>query len=190
MRKSIAIGITGASGAIYGIRLIELLKSLEEPPIIHLVISEFGKETIRVETDWEVEQVEAMADYVHSNNYLGASIASGSFLIDATVILPCTMKTLAAVACGYSDTLIARACDVALKEKRQLIICPRESPVSAIHLENMLKLSKLGVDIMPLMPAYYNNPQSIEEIVDHQVMKIMDHLKLEHRVGKRWQVIE
>lgn len=185
--KNIVIGITGASGAVYGVRLIECLKSLPKPPLIHLVVSDYGKQTILIETNKDMIQISELVDYVYENDDISACIASGSYSVNTTIIIPCSMKTLSTVAWGMADNLIARVCDVALKENRPLIMCPRETPFNAIHLENMLRLSQLGVHIIPPMPAFYNNPQTIQDIVDHHVMKVLDHMGVSHDFGKRWR---
>lgn len=184
---NIIIAITGASGVIYGIRLMEAVRKAQLPVVMHLVMSDAARDNIRIETDHAVEDVLALADHVYDNRDLAARISSGSFLVDGMVVLPCSMKTLSAVANGYADTLIARACDVSLKENRTLILCPRETPLNAIHLENMLKLSRLGVRIIPPIPAFYNHPRSLEDVIDHHVMKVLDQLKIRHGLGRRWE---
>ena len=163
------------------------MKQLKDAPIIHLVISEMALETLKAETDYSETYLTTLADYTYHNRDLGARIASGSFLNQGMVVLPCSMKTVSSVANGYSDTLISRACDVTLKEGRTLILCPRETPLNAIHLENLLKLARLGVRIIPPMPAFYNQPQTIDDLIEHHIMKIMDHLNLEHDCGRRWK---
>lgn len=180
----IVVGITGATGVIYGIRIMEILHKLPDV-CTHLIMSRWAIETLNAETNYSLSYVQGLASEVHDNNSLGESISSGSFPVDATVILPCTVKTLSAIANGYDDTLIARAADVALKEKRKLIICPRETPLSAIHLENMLKLARLGVHILPPMPSFYQRPQTVDEIVDHFIYRVLDHLGICHDY-KRW----
>lgn len=181
----IVVGISGATGAIYAIKLLEVLKQKKEAEV-HLIISNFGKENIKLETDSSLEYVYSLADHVYKNEDLAAQISSGSFKIDACVVLPCSMKTLSSIANGYSDSLISRSADVAIKEGRKLIICPRESPLNAIHLENMLKLSRIGVSIIPPMPAFYNKPSTIDDIIGHHIMKVIDRLGLEYEDAKRW----
>ncbi len=184
--KKIIVGITGATGVIYGIRLLELLRDISEIEV-HLVLSDWAKETIPIETGYSAGQVAALADVSHGSHNMGACIASGSFVTHAMVVLPCSMKTLSAVANGYADNLIARAADVMLKEGRPLILCPRETPLNAIHLENMLKLSRLGVKIVPPMPGFYNSPKSIDDLIRHHCMKILDQLQLNLDLSARWQ---
>ncbi len=183
---NIIVGISGASGAIYAIRLLEVLKSVPQVTT-HLVMSKYAIENIGIETDYSIERVVELANFTYDNGNLAARISSGSYIIHATVIVPCSMKTLACISNGICDTLIARAADVALKESRKLIICPRETPLNSIHLENMLKLSKLGVKIIPPMPAFYSKPKSIEDILNHQAMKICDCLGIGNEIGCRWE---
>lgn len=180
----IVIGITGATGTIYGIRLLEVLKQLDIET--HLIISDWAMENLKLETDYTAADVKKLAFKSYSNQDLGAAISSGSFPTDGMVVVPCSMKTVAAIAQGNSDSLIQRAADVTIKEQRKLILVPRETPLSSIHLENMLSLSRIGVIMMPPMPAFYNKPKNIRDIVDHQVARILDHLKINHNLGRRW----
>lgn len=180
------VAMTGASGAIYGIRLLEELKKAGGIET-HLLISDWAEETIKLETDYSVESVRSLADVVYHNRDQAAKIASGSFLNSGMVIVPCSMKTLAAIAHGYGDSLITRAADVCLKERRQLLLVPRETPLSTIHLENLLRLSKLGAVIIPPIPAFYHRPQALAEVVDQTVGKILDHLSVPHNLLPRWQ---
>lgn len=180
----IVVGITGATGVQYGVRLLEKLHAMLDVST-HLVMSRWAIETLRVETECSLSQVRALADEVSDNDAMSASISSGSFPVHATVILPCTVKTLSAIANGYDDTLIVRAADVALKESRRLVLCPRETPLNAIHLENMLKLARLGVHILPPMPSFYHRPQTVEELVDHFIGRVLDHLGLPNAY-QRW----
>ncbi|MBZ4653202.1 MAG: 3-octaprenyl-4-hydroxybenzoate carboxy-lyase [Peptococcaceae bacterium] len=180
----IVVGITGASGTIYGIRLLEALKKLDVET--HLIMSNWALENLKLETDYSSENVKKLAFKYYANKDLGAAVSSGSFRTDGMVVIPCSMKTLAAIAHGYSDSLIQRAADVTMKERRKLILVPRETPLSSIHLENMLKLSRLGVVIMPPMPAFYHKPKDIIDIVDHLVARILDQLKIEHQLSSRW----
>lgn len=185
--KKIVVGITGASGTIYGIRLLAALQAIPDVET-HLVMSRWAKENLAVEdTGYTESQVKALADYVYPEQNLGATIASGSFIHDGMVIIPASMKTVASIATGLSENLIARAADVTLKEQRQLIIVPRESPFNQIHLENMLKLSKMGVGVIPPIPAFYNNPKTVDDIINHTVMKILDHLKIKNAISSRWE---
>lgn len=180
----VIVAITGASGALYGIRTLEALRAAGEEA--HLILSDAALETIQVETGYSPEDVRALATASYGNHTMGAPIASGSFVCEAMLITPCSMKTLACIANGVSDTLVARAADVMLKEKRRLILCPRETPLSAIHLRNMLTLCELGVHIIPPIPAFYNHPRTVEDIISHHVMKLMDALGLPYEDCARW----
>lgn len=185
-KKRIVIGVSGASGTTYTIDLIKKLKAI--PTIeTHGVISTWAKHNLKLESDMRLHELEDLLDFHYSINDLGAKIASGSFLVDGMVITPASMKTVAAISMGYSDNLIARAADVTLKEQRKLIIVPRETPLSTIHLENLTKLSRMGVQIIPPIPAFYNQPQSIQDLVDHQTMKILDALGIDNDTGGRWK---
>lgn len=180
----ILVGISGASGAIYG---IEFLKYCAELSIeTHLVISKWGEKTIEIETPYSVNQVKEMASINYDINNLAAKMSSGSFLHDGMVIAPCSMKTLAAIAYGISDNLIHRAADVTIKEGRKLVMVTRETPLSAIHLENMLKMSRIGAHIFPPVPAMYVRPESIDDIVRQSVSKIFDLLGIPNSISARW----
>src|SRR6188508_1828574 len=179
------VGITGATGIAYGIRLLERLR--EASVETHLVISRWGARTLLHESSWSKEQVAALAHAVYAPNDMGAAIASGSFKTDGMIIAPCSAKTLAAIAHGYGDNLIHRAADVVLKERRRLVLGVREAPLSDIHLENMLKLSRMGAVILPPMPAFYNNPRSLADIVEHTVARMLDQYAIEVPGGAtRW----
>ncbi len=180
----IIVGITGASGSVYGLRLIEVLK--ENHCEVHAVVTESGWQVLAYEANLTKELLRDKVDVLHEVDNIGASIASGSFKNDVMVIVPCSMKTLACIANGFSDNLLTRAADVTLKEGRPLIIVPRETPLNAIHLENMLKLARLGVKIVPASPAFYHQPNSLAELVDMMVGKICDLIPLEHHLFKRW----
>ncbi|EGO64359.1 UbiX family flavin prenyltransferase [Acetonema longum] len=182
--KRIIVAITGASGAILGIRILEELRRLEVET--HLVLSQWAERTIRMETDYTVEQVRSLAGVCHPVDDLAASISSGSFHTDGMVIAPCSMKTLAAIACGFSYNLISRAADVAIKEKRRLVLVPRETPLSSIHLQNMLALSNNGVVLLPPCVGFYTRPDTVEAIVNHLTGKILDVLGFEHQLFPRW----
>ena len=181
----IVIGFSGASGIIYGIRLLEILHSINIQT--YLIISEWAKKNIEIETDKTLEYVKALSSVNYDNFKLDASVSSGSFLHDGMVIVPCSMKSLSSIANGYDDTLISRAASVTLKESRKLIIVPRETPLSRIHLENMVKLQEAGAIILPAMPGFYHKPSTIEEIIDHLVGKILDQLNIKHDLFKRWK---
>lgn len=183
----IAIGISGASGILYAKALLEYLRNLKQYEIF-AVASEYAKEIATSELNINlVDFLEKLDVEYFNNNDFFAPVASGSFLITKTIILPCSMKTLASIACGISNNLITRMCDVAIKEKRTLTICPREMPLSAIHLENMLKLSRIGVNIAPPIPAFYNKPKSINDLVDFVVGKILDITEIENNIYNRWK---
>ncbi len=181
----IVIGFSGASGIIYGIRLLEILNSINIQT--YLIISEWAKKNIGIETDKNLEYVKSLSSINYENFKLDASVSSGSFLHDGMVIVPCSMKSLSSIANGYDDTLISRAASVTLKESRKLILVPRETPLSRIHLENMIKLHDAGAIILPAMPGFYHRPSTIDEIVDHLVGKILDQLKIKHDIFTRWK---
>lgn len=184
-KRRVVIGMTGATGAIYGIRLLELLREHSDCSR-HLIISPWAEETITYETGYTVPQVRSLADEVYDVRDLAAPVSSGSFQTLGMVVLPCSMKTLSAIAHGYDDNLIVRAADVTIKEGRPLVLCPRESPLSAIHLENMLKLSRLGVKLVPPMPNFYQHPATIDDLVRYQVIRTLDQLGLHLENAGRW----
>ncbi len=181
------VGITGASGAIFGIRTLEALRTLEVET--HLILSRWSRATISQETDYTLEQVQKLASVVHQEDNQAASISSGSFKTDGMIIAPCSMKTLAAIRGGYGDTLLCRAADVILKERRKLVLLARESPFSEIHLENMLALARMGTVIFPPIPAFYNRPQNVEDIITHIVGRLLDQFGLEAPGMSRWKGI-
>jgi len=181
----VIVAITGATGAIYGIHLLQALRGAKVGT--ELIVSKWARVTIEQETDFSYAEVTAMADVVHASGDVSAPISSGSARIDAMVVCPCSMKTLAGIRSGYSDNLVLRAADVTLKERRKLILVTRESPLSEIHLENMLGLCRMGAVILPPMPAFYHRPHSIDDIVNHTVARILDSLGVEHELSQRWQ---
>ena len=185
MIMDIVIGITGASGVIYGLRLMEIL-SKQQDCILHLIISKNASQLIEYETNKKIEDVSALADFYYDNSDLAADIASGSKLFDIMIIVPCTMSTAAKVNTGISDNLITRAADVSLKEGRKLIIVPRETPLNTTHLYNLLELSKKGVVVLPGMPAFYHKPKNLNDQVEFITGKILDILGIEHNLYKRW----
>lgn len=185
MVQRIVVGISGSTGAIYGIRLLEVLRARSEIEI-HLLISAPGKKTIAYETDYPVKDVEALAHVVYDNRDLGAALASGSFKTAGMVIVPCSMKTVSALATSYTDTLLARAGDVTLKEGRPLIVVVRESPLHLGHLRQLTALAEIGAIVMPPMPAFYQRPQTVSEIVDHTVARILDRLGIDHDLAPEW----
>lgn len=181
----LVVALTGASGVRHGVRLLEALAS--HPDVeSHLVLSDWAVANLLQETGKGPADLLPLVARVHGASDLAAPLASGSFLTDGMVIVPCSMRTLAAVATGLCDNLITRAADVCLKEGRKLVICPRETPLGALHLENLLKLARLGVRIVPPMPAYYTNPQTIDDLIDHHVMKILDQFGLSSPGDRRW----
>ena len=182
--KKLVVGMSGASGAIYGIRLLEVLRSLDVAS--HLVITEPAREIIGLETDYSVPRVEGLATQVHSVRNLAAPIASGSFKTDGMVVIPCSIKTLSAVANSHSENLLVRAADVTLKERRTLVLVVRETPLHQGHLRLMQLASEAGAVIYPPVPAFYSKPQSLEEIVDHAVGRILDLFHIEHDLLTRW----
>ncbi|TRZ67252.1 MAG: UbiX family flavin prenyltransferase [Methanothrix sp.] len=178
------IGISGASGACYGIRLLEVLG--EVGCTTHLVMSEAARKIIEIETDKNVREIETMADHVYLPGDFTAPIASGSHPFDAMVVVPCSMRTLAGIANGVTDTLISRVADVGLKERRRLILVPRESPLSLIHLRNMVVVAEAGAVVLPACPGFYSRPRSLEDLVDVVVGRILDLLGLDHSLYRRW----
>ena len=185
MPRRVIVGMTGATGAVFG---IELLRRLREQPDVetHLVLSSWAKTTVHLETGLSAHEVTDLADATYSWHDQGAPISSGSFRADGMVIAPCSMKTLAAIRTGYAAGLIPRAADVTLKEGRRLVLVPRETPLSEIHLENMLALSRMGVRIVPPMPAFYNHPETIGDLVSHVVVRILDQLDIHVPSAQRW----
>ncbi len=183
--KRIIVAITGATGAIYGVRLLQHLQNL--PGIqSHLLISDAGVLNIHQELDLKRKDIEAMAHVVHAVRDVGATIASGSFQSDGMVIAPCSMKTLAAVAHGFADNLITRAADVVLKERRRLVLMVRETPFNLAHLRNMTAVTEMGGIIFPPLPNFYHRPASIEEMVDHSLARVLDLFSIEHQLAPRW----
>jgi 4-hydroxy-3-polyprenylbenzoate decarboxylase len=181
----IIIGITGASGMIYGIRLLELLQAV--PIETHLIVSKSAQLTRTYETNLSLAQLKALADVYHSWNDVGASIASGSFQTLGMIIAPCSMKTLAEITHGTSNNLIGRAADVALKERRKLVIMPRESPLHLGHLQNMVSLTQQGAIICPPMPAFYTKPETIDDLINYSVGRVLDLFDIDVGVVKRWE---
>ena len=182
--RKLIVGITGATGSICGIRMLQLLQDSDVET--HLIVSKWGGRTLVHETRYTLDQVKQMANHVYQSNDQGAVISSGSFSTSGMVIAPCSMRTLAAIAHGQSDDLIHRAADVILKERRKLVLVPREAPLNEIHLENMLKLSRMGVIIAPPVPAFYNHPRSVDDIVDYTVARILDQLGIQVQDVVRW----
>ena len=182
--KKIVVGITGATGVVYGVRLLEVLRDLEIEA--HAIISDAAKKNIMIETAFSVEEVESLAYRAYDTHNLAAAVSSGSFRTDGMVIAPCTVKTLSGVANSYNDNLIVRAADVALKEKRRLIVVVRETPLHKGHLELMSKIADMGAVVLPPVPAFYHGPQTIQDLIDHIVGKILDLMDVEHDLFRRW----
>ncbi len=180
----LVVGITGSTGVIYGIRMLETLKKLDIES--HLIMSKWGEKCISMETAHTVDYVKSLADNVSDEKNMASSVSSGTHRIGGMIVAPCSMKTLAAIANGYDDTLVARAAGVTIKESRKLILMVRETPLSAIHLENMLKLSRLGIIILPPVTEFYTKPKSIDDIVNHVVGKCLDQFDIEHSLYPRW----
>jgi len=182
--RRLIVGITGATGSIYGIRLLQALQGSDVET--HLVVSRWAAQTLVQETPYTLEQVRRLATRVYPDNDQGATLSSGSFITMGMVVAPCSMRTLSAVAYGQAENLIHRAADVVLKERRRLVLLVREAPFSDIHLENMLKLSRMGVVISPPVPAFYNHPQTIDDIVNHTVQRVLDLFEIHLDVTGRW----
>ena len=176
------VGMTGATGAPLGVALLQALREMPEVET-HLVMSKWAKTTIELETPFTAHDVHSPADQA-------GTISSGSFRTDGMIVIPCSMKTLAGIRAGYAEGLVGRAADVALKEGRKLVLVPRETPLSTIHLENMLALSRMGVAMVPPMPAYYNHPQTADDITQHIVTRVLDQFGLEHKKARRWEGLQ
>jgi 4-hydroxy-3-polyprenylbenzoate decarboxylase len=180
------VAITGASGAIYGIRLLEALREVPRAEI-HLILSGGGKLNIALETDWSVKDVEALAHEVHSDQNLAATIASGSFATAGMIVAPCSMKTLSGIVNSYADTLVVRAADVVLKEQRRLVLMPRETPLHVGHCRLLLQAAEMGAVIAPPMPAFYNDPRSLDDVINHNIGRVLDLFGIESGLVKRWK---
>lgn len=187
--RRITVAISGASGAVYGARLLQVLQGL--PGVeTHLVVSDAGWRNLRHELDMDGPAVQALAHHVHDVNNVGAAIASGSFDCHAMVVAPCSMRTLAAIAHGLADNLLTRAADVALKERRRLVLMVRESPLHLVHLRNMATVTEMGAIVCPPMPAFYLRPTTLGEVVDYSVARVLDLIGVAHQLAPRWQGLE
>jgi 4-hydroxy-3-polyprenylbenzoate decarboxylase len=184
-KLKIVVGITGSSGVIYGIKLLYFLNKFEIET--HVVLSKWAEKNIEIETDESITKIKKLATFEYKENDMAASISSGSFKTNGMIIMPCSMKTLASISNGYDDNLISRAASVTIKENRKLVIVPRETPLSQIHLSNMLKLAKIGVIILPAMPGFYHRPKTINDLILHIVGKKLDQFDIQNEVFKRWQ---
>ena len=178
------IGITGSTGVVYGVRMLEVLKKLNVET--HLIMSEWAQKCLSMETSFTLDYVKSIATSTSDEKNMASSVSSGTHKVDGMIIAPCSMKTLSAIANGYDDTLVARAASVTIKESRKLILMVRETPFSAIHLENMLKLSRIGVIILPPVTEFYTKPKTIDDIVNHGIGKCLDQFDLEHHLYPRW----
>lgn len=179
------VGMSGATGVIYGIRLLEVLN--EAGVTTELIMSEWAEKNVRIETSYRLDQVRDLATVTHSAHNLAASVSSGSYRTDGMVVVPCSMKTLACIASGVAQNLIHRAADVVIKEQKRLVLAPRETPLNPIHITNMLQLSKIGVSIMPPVPAFYNRPETLADIIDHFVARVLDQFGIETDITERWR---
>ena len=184
MTQRIVVGISGASGVTYGVRLLDLLQETDYET--HLIISEAGKLNITIETDRQPDEVAAMAECVYDDKDMAAALASGSFLTTGMVVVPCTIKTLSGIANSYNENLLVRAADVTLKEKRKLVLVVRETPLHKGHLRLMTQAADMGAHILPPVPSFYHQPKTIEDIIDQTIGKIFDYLGIEHHLFKRW----
>lgn len=187
-KRKLIIGISGASGAIYAIRLLEVLKSVSEIET-HLIISQAAKQTIRTETSYSLQKVRSFCDVFYDNRDIGAAVSSGSFRTAGMIIVPCSIKTLSAVAYSYTDDLLSRAADVCLKERKPLLLCLRETPLHLGHLRLMTQAAEIGAQIVPLMPAFYHQPQTLDDVINQSVNRLCDQfdIHLEHDLFTRWQ---
>jgi 4-hydroxy-3-polyprenylbenzoate decarboxylase len=181
----LVVGITGASGVIYGIRMLEVLSAIGGMET-HLIVSEAAALVIKHETDWSLERIQSLASYSYLNTDMGARLASGSFLHDGMIIAPCTVKTMSALANSYADNLMVRAGDVTLKERRKLLLLVRETPLHLGHLRTMAQLTEMGAVIMPPAPSFYHKPQNIDELVNHTVGKMLSIFNIKHDLFRQW----
>ena len=184
MKKRIVIGISGASGVTYGVRILELLRETDLET--HLIISKAGRLNIEIETDYHPDAVEAMADFVYDHKDMAASLSSGSFLTEGMVVVPCTIKSLSGIANSYNENLLVRAADVTLKEKRKLVLVVRETPLHVGHLRLMTLAAEMGAHLLPPVPSFYHQPKTLEDIIDQTIGKVFDYMGIEHDLFKRW----
>jgi len=184
MNKRLVVGISGASGVTYGVRLLQVLKDTDYET--HLIISKSGELNIEIETDYDPSDVKALADYVYDHKNIAASLASGSFLTAGMVVVPCTIKTLSGIANSYNENLLVRAADVTLKEKRKLALVVRETPLHKGHLRLLTMAADMGAHILPPVPSFYHMPKTIEDIIDQTIGKILDYMGIQHDLFRRW----
>jgi 4-hydroxy-3-polyprenylbenzoate decarboxylase len=187
--RRIVVGMSGASGAIYGVRLLEVLRQAKDIEV-HLILSPSAGQTIADETDWKVSDVKALADVVHNYRDIGASLSSGSYRHDGMLVAPCSVKTLSGIVNSYDDNLLTRAADVALKEKRRVVLLVRETPMHLGHIELMARAASYGAVVMPPVPAFYHRPRTIDDIVNQTVGKALDLFEISHRLFRRWKESE
>lgn len=180
----LVVAITGASGVIYGIRALEILKRLKVET--HLIMSEWGAKNVEIETSNTADYVRSLATKCYEDDNMAAPVSSGSFRTDGMAVIPCSMKTLASIANAFDDSLVSRAAGVCIKEQRKLVVVPREAPLSKIHLENMTKLAGTGAVILPAMPGFYHRPKTMDDMIDHVVGKVLDQFDIDHGLFKRW----
>jgi flavin prenyltransferase len=185
MNKRLVVGISGASGVIYGVRMLGLLKETDYET--HLIISDSGRRNIEIETEFKAGDVEAMADHVYEDRDVGAALASGSFLTCGMVVAPCTIKTLSGIANSYTNNLLVRAADVNLKEGRKLVLVVRETPLHKGHLRLMTMAADMGAHILPPVPSFYHQPKTIQDIIDQTIGKVFDYVGIEHELFRRWE---
>ena len=184
MSKRIVIGISGASGVTYGVRMLDVLRKTDLET--HLIISNAGRLNIEIETSYQPAEVEAMADYVYDHKDMAASLASGSFLTEGMVVVPCTIKSLSGIANSYNENLLVRTADVTLKEKRKLVLVVRETPLHVGHLRLMTLAAEMGAHILPPVPSFYHQPKTLEDIIDQTIGKVFDFMGIEHDLFRRW----
>lgn len=180
----LVVGMTGSSGIVYGIRMLEVLKRCNVD--VHLIMTEWAKKCLALETDFDLNHVKSLAGSYSEDSNMAANVSSGTHKTDGMIIIPCSMKTLSSIANGYEENLVARAAGVTIKESRKLVIVPRETPLTSIHLENMLKLARIGIVILPAMPGFYNKPKNVDDLINHVVGKCLDQFNIEHDLFKRW----
>lgn len=184
MVRRIIVAITGATGAVLGVRTLEALRQAQVET--HLVLSKWGQQTLEHETGLKLDDLQRLASVLHGTGNMAATISSGSFRTEGMIVAPCSMRTAAAIAHGYGENLVHRAADVVLKERRRLVLVARETPLSEVHLENLLKLARLGACVLPPMPAFYNHPASLDDMVDHIVARVLDQFDIDAAFARRW----
>jgi 4-hydroxy-3-polyprenylbenzoate decarboxylase len=187
--RRLVVGMSGASGAIYGIRMLEVLRKVEDVEV-HLILSPSAGQTIVDETDWKVSEVRALADVVYNNKDIGASLSSGSYRHEGMIVAPCSVKTLSGIVNSYDDNLLTRAADVSLKEKRRVLLLVRETPLHLGHIELMARAASYGAVVMPPVPAFYHRPKTLDDVINQTVGKALDLFDISHKLFKRWKESE